>query len=119
MQVWEVLQRRRPGEDWEVAGAIKAGDVEMALLLARETHFRHGEATDYAVRGKGQAEVHEAGDTTGIGGVIDRAYRRSEGYAGVGARLKKVHKQMAERGLVIDKVRPPAHRPRDEEDAHA
>ncbi|HEX9890672.1 MAG TPA: hypothetical protein VGB28_01250 [Actinomycetota bacterium] len=119
MRAWDVLQRRRPGEEWEHVGAVKAGDLEMALLLARETHFRHGEATDYAVRRRGDTEIHPAGDTTGIGGVIDRAYRRSEGYAGVGARLKKVHKLMAERGLVIDKARPPAHRARDGEDLHA
>lgn len=115
MQAWDVLQRRRPGEDWEHVGAVKAGDLEMALLLARETHFRHGEATEYAVRRRGEAEIHQAEDTTGIGGVIDRAYRRSEGYAGVGARLKTVHKLMAQRGLVIDKPRPPGHRDRDEE----
>ena len=113
MRVWEVLQRSRTGE-WEVAGAVKAGDLEMAMLLARETHFRHGEADAYALRAKGSDEIHEATDTVGIGGIIDRSYRRSEGYAGVGARLKQVHRAMAERGLVIDRPRPPTHRPREE-----
>jgi|ERR671918_1846242 1,2-phenylacetyl-CoA epoxidase PaaB subunit len=119
MQVWEVLQRRRPDDEWEVAGGVKASDVEMALLLARETHFRHKESDRYAVRRLGGAEVHEPKDTTGIGGVIDRIYRRSEGYAGVGARHKKVHKEMERRGLVVDRPRPPRHRARHGEDAHA
>jgi hypothetical protein len=46
--------------------------------------------------------------------VIDRAYRRSEGYAGVGAKLKKVHALMKQRGLVIDRPRPPVGRARED-----
>jgi 1,2-phenylacetyl-CoA epoxidase PaaB subunit len=112
--VWDVLQRRKPDAEWEVAGGIKAPDLDMALLLARETHFRHKEAPSFAVRLRGTDEVHPAPDVTGIGGVIDRAYRRSEGYAGVGAKLKKVHAMMKERGMVIDRPRPPATRGRAE-----
>lgn len=116
--VWDVLQRRTPDADWEVAGGIEAPDLEMAMLLARETHFRHKEAPAFAVRLRGTEEVHPALDLTGIGGVIDRAYRRSEGYAGVGAKLKKVHALMKERGLAIDRPRPPATRGRAAEVAH-
>jgi len=118
VDVWEVLQKDREGE-WIVAGGVKAGDVGMALLLARETHFRHKEAESYAVRRLGDEAIHEQQDTTGIGGVIDRMYRRSEGYAGVGAKHKAVHKIMKEKGRVIDRPRPPQHRSRDEEGAHA
>jgi 1,2-phenylacetyl-CoA epoxidase PaaB subunit len=116
--VWDVLQRRKPDADWEVAGGIKAPDLDMALLLARETHFRHKEAPAFAVRLRGSDEVHPAPDVSGIGGVIDRAYRRSEGYAGVGAKLKKVHAMMKERGLAIDHPRPPATRGRAAEAVH-
>jgi 1,2-phenylacetyl-CoA epoxidase PaaB subunit len=116
--VWDVLQRRKPDADWEVAGGIKAPDLEMAMLLARETHFRHKEAPAFAIRLRGTDEVHPAPDVTGMGGVIDRAYRRSEGYAGVGAKLKKVHALMKDRGLVIDRPRPPATRGRETEAAH-
>ncbi len=105
-----MLSRRRPGEEWEVVGGVKAPDLEVAMLLARETHFRRGEGDTYAVRRRGGADVHECPDPTGIGGVIDRVYRRSDGYVGVGAKLKRVHEQMARRGLVIDRPRPPAHR---------
>ena len=116
--VWDVLQRRKPDAEWEVAGGVKAPDLDMALLLARETHFRHKEASSFAVRLRGTEEVHAAPDVTGIGGVIDRAYRRSEGYAGVGAKLKKVHAMMKERGLAIDRPRPPATRGRAAEAIH-
>jgi hypothetical protein len=120
ISVWDVLQRRKAGGEWEVAGAIKAPDLEMAMLLARETHFRHKEAPEFGVRLRGTDDVHPAPDVTGIGGVIDRAYRRSEGYVGVGAKLKEVHALMRERGLVIDRPRPPVRRGRDEEaPAHA
>jgi 1,2-phenylacetyl-CoA epoxidase PaaB subunit len=117
MLVWDVLSRRRSADEWQQVGAVNAPDLQMAMHLARETHFRHGEAGDYAIRRRGEEEIHPCPDPTGIGGVIDRAYRRSEGYAGVGAKLKRVHQQMAERGLVIDGARPGVRRT-EEEVAH-
>jgi hypothetical protein len=120
--IWDVLQRRKPDAEWDVAGGIKAPDREMAMMLARETHFRHKEAPEYAIRLRGTNEIIPCPDPTGIGGVIDRAYRRSEGYAGVGAKLKRVHALMKDRGLVIDRPRPPvgrAARGAEEEVAHA
>jgi 1,2-phenylacetyl-CoA epoxidase PaaB subunit len=119
MRIWDVLARRREGEPWEVAGSINAPDLELALMLARETHFRHGEGTTYAVRRRGSDEVHEAPDTAGIGGVVGKEYRRQDGYVGVGAKLKRVQALMAERGLVIDRPRPRRHRARQAEGAGA
>jgi 1,2-phenylacetyl-CoA epoxidase PaaB subunit len=106
MQVFDVLSRRKEGDDWRVVGAVNAPDLGMAMLLARETHFRHGEGETYALRRRGDQELHECPDPTGIGGVIDRSYRRQSGYVGVGAKLKKVHALFEERGLVIDGPRP-------------
>jgi hypothetical protein len=48
-------------------------------------------------------------DPTALGGVIDRSYRRQDGYVGVGAKLKRVREDLARRGLVIAGRRPPAH----------
>jgi 1,2-phenylacetyl-CoA epoxidase PaaB subunit len=110
VHVWDVLARRREGDDWQVSGSVNAPDLEMAMLLVRETHFRHGEGKTYAIRRRGEEEIHERVDPTGIGGVIDRAYRRQDGYVGVGAKLRKVHELMAERGMVIDRPRPAARR---------
>jgi 1,2-phenylacetyl-CoA epoxidase PaaB subunit len=117
VHVWDVLSRRRDGDEWQVAGSVNAPDRDMAMLLVRETHFRHGEGATYAVRRRGDEEIHECPDPTGIGGVIDRAYRRQDGYVGVGAKLRRVHEEMASRGLVIDRPRPPSRRVRREETA--
>ena len=106
MHIFDVLSRRKEGEDWRVAGSVNAPDLDMAMLLARETHFRHGEGDTYAVRRRGEEELHVCPDPTGIGGITDRSYRRQTGYVGVGAKLKKVHALLAERGMVIDGPRP-------------
>lgn len=101
-----MLSRKKEGADWTPAGSVNAPDLAMAMMLARETHFRHGEGETYALRRRGDTEIHECPDPTGIGGLIDRSYRRQTGYVGVGAKLKKVHAVMEERGLVIDGPRP-------------
>jgi hypothetical protein len=118
VEVFDVLTRRSEEQDWRVAGSVNAPDLDMAMLLARETHFRHGEGDTYALRRRGQDEVHECPDPTGIGGVIDRSYRRQTGYVGVGAKLKEVHRELAARGLVIEGTRPPVGRARAEGVAH-
>lgn len=113
MFVWDVLGKRSADDDLVVVGGVKAPDVEMALILARETHFRHKEGVAYAVRRRGETEIHQAGyDAEVIGGLTDHSYRRQEAYAGVGAKLKRISKAMAERGLVIDRPRPPVGRAR-------
>ena len=91
MAVWDVLGRRTEHDEFVVVGGVKAPDASIALLLARETHFRHKEGVAYAVRRRGNHEVlvgpYDAGV---IGGVTDRSYRRQEAYAGVGGKLKRV-----------------------------
>jgi hypothetical protein len=109
VEVWDVLGKRTEGDEFVVVGGVKAPDVDMALLLARETHFRHKEGVEYAVRRRGSGEIHLGpyrGDL--LGGVTDRSYRRQQAYAGVGAKLKRVAERMAERGLRIDRPRPPS-----------
>jgi 1,2-phenylacetyl-CoA epoxidase PaaB subunit len=111
MPVWDVFGKRTARDEWTLVGGIKAPDVEMALVLARETHFRHKEGVAYAVRRRGEKELHAGSyDPELIGGVTDRSYRRQEAYAGVGAKHKRISKLMAERGLVIDRPRPPVGR---------
>ena len=50
-----MLGKRTAADEWTLVGGVKAPDVEMALLLARETHFRHKEGVAYAVRRRGDA----------------------------------------------------------------
>jgi len=107
--VWEVLGKRKEDDDFVVVGGVKAPDADLALLLARETHFRHKEGVEYAVRRRGEEELHP-GRYRGedLGGLTDRSYRTQQAYAGVGAKLKKVAHGVAERGLRIDRPRPPS-----------
>jgi Phenylacetic acid degradation B len=115
MEVWDVLGKRTDHDEFVVVGGVTAPDADMALMLARETHFRHKEGVAYAVRrrGDGAGEVvvgSYAADQ--LGGVTDRSYRRQEAYAGVGGKLKRVARELAERGLRIDLPRPPVGRGR-------
>jgi 1,2-phenylacetyl-CoA epoxidase PaaB subunit len=117
--VWDVLGKRTANAEYEVAGGVKAPDVEMALLLARETHFRHKEGVAYAVRRRGERTLHEGPWTADeLGGVTDRSYRRQEAYAGVGGRLKKLSERFASEGVRIDAARPPAHRAAPPREGH-
>jgi 1,2-phenylacetyl-CoA epoxidase PaaB subunit len=122
VEVWDVLGRRRPDDELELVGGVTAPDAEMALILAKETHFRHKEGVQYAVRRRGSDELHLGpyeGDI--LGGVTDHSYRRQEAYAGVGGKLKRVSEDMARRRLRVEAPRPPVGRARrtdHEEDPH-
>jgi 1,2-phenylacetyl-CoA epoxidase PaaB subunit len=109
--VWDVYGKRTARDDWVQVGGIKAPDSEMALVLARETHFRHKEGVAYAVKRRGDSQLIEGQwPAEQLGGLTDRAYRRQEGYVGVGRKLKRVREELARRGLVIEGVRPTAGR---------
>jgi len=116
MDVWDVLGKRTADDDFVVVGGVKAPDAGMALVLARETHFRHKEGVAYAVRRRGDTELHVGSDPADtLGGVTDHSYRRQEAYAGVGGKLKRVSREMAERGVVVQRARPPVGRVRPAE----
>jgi 1,2-phenylacetyl-CoA epoxidase PaaB subunit len=109
--IWDVFGKRKPDDEFEWAGSIKASDLEMALVLARETHFRHKEGVAYAVRRHGEQELHAGPYPADVlGGVTDRSYRRQEAYVGVGGKHRRVSEMLAKRGLVIDRPRPPVGR---------
>ena len=113
MEVFDVLGKRTGRDEWTLVGVVKAPDSEMALLLARETHFRHKEGVSYAVRRRGDDAIQEGSyPDDQLGGVTDHSYRRQEAYTGVGAKHKRVAKEMADRGLRIDRPRPAAGRTR-------
>src|SRR5205823_12774291 len=102
---------RTADDEFVVVGGVKAADPDMALLLARETHFRHKEGVAYAVRRRGSEELVEGlYRPDELGGVTDRSYRRQEAYAGVGAKLKRIQAEMAKRGVVVLGPRPPVRR---------
>jgi hypothetical protein len=107
MPIWEIYGKRTDEDPFVWAGSLKAPDVEMALILARETHFRHKEGVAYAVKRRHDDRFHVGPyDGEVLGGLSDRSYRRQEGYAGVGAKLKRIARDVARRGLVGDHPRP-------------
>jgi 1,2-phenylacetyl-CoA epoxidase PaaB subunit len=122
MDVWDVFGKRNAGDEWSLVGGLKApDDPHMALLLARESFFRHKEGVAFAVRKRGavsQDLIVDPEPAEMIGGLTDRSYRRQEAYAGVGARLRRVSEQLADRGVSIDRPRPPDQRIRGDHGDH-
>ena len=106
--MFEVFQRRTHDDPLVQAGSILAPDREMALLLVRETHFRHGEGAECWVAARG--DLHPVARPETMGGVLDKSYRRQDGYVGVGAKHKRVSEALAARGLVVEAARPGARR---------
>jgi len=104
MDVWEVFSRRTNDDPLVHVGSVSAPDIELALVLARETFFRHGEGVDCWVGRRG--DLHRVAHPETLGGVGDKSYRRPDGYTGVGAKLKRVHSELAARGVAIDRPRP-------------
>jgi 1,2-phenylacetyl-CoA epoxidase PaaB subunit len=109
--VWDVFGKRTADDEWTLVGGITAPDLDMALVMARETHFRHKEGVAYAVRRRGEAELCVGEyDPSVLGGVTDHSYRRQEAYAGVGGRMRKAAERLAAEGRAIDRPRPSGHR---------
>jgi len=90
--------------------------VDRVVAVAATTHGVRDALLVPEVGLPGQHERHlgigglDAAET--LGGVTDHSYRRQEAYAGVGGKLKRVSKEMADRGVAIDAERPPVGRTR-------
>lgn len=80
MATWEVFGRRRFDSALEHVGTLHAADEQAALLLARETHFRHEEGVDYGVVRSDQ--FHRLEDPTLLERRTDISYRLQTGYSG-------------------------------------
>lgn len=106
MEVWDVFSRRTNDDPLLHVGSIKAPDLEMALVLAREAFFRHGEGVDCWVARR--ADLHRVTSPDTLGGLIDKNYRRSDGYAGIGAKHRRMREDIAARGLRVEGERPGA-----------
>jgi ring-1,2-phenylacetyl-CoA epoxidase subunit PaaB len=108
MDVWEVFSRRTADDPLTHVGSIKAPDLDVALLLARETFFRHGEGVDCWVARR--ADLHRSFSPETLGGVTDKSYRRPDGYVGIGQKHKRMREQIAKLGIAIKGERPPSAR---------
>ena len=96
MATFEVFGRRRWEDALEHVGTLVAADEAAALLLARETHFRHGEGVDYAVVRR--EDVHRLKDPTILDHTIDMSYRRQDGYTGFREKRERARVAARERG---------------------
>jgi phenylacetate-CoA oxygenase PaaH subunit len=80
MSTYEVFGRRKWDAPLEHVGTVHAADHDTALLVARETHFRHQEGVDYAVVRSDQ--LHRLEDPTLLERRTDISYRLQAGYSG-------------------------------------
>lgn len=101
---WEVHGRRKEGADWEHVGYVHAPDVEMALLLAKESFFRHGEGVDLAVARDG--EPVPLGDPDLLAFHTDKTYKLQRGYTGLGDKRRRAVARARAAGAVREHRRP-------------
>ena len=101
---WEVLGRRRPGDGWEPVGVVHAPDTEMALLLAKESFFRHGEGVDLAVTRDG--ELVPLGDPDLLTFATDKSYKLQRGYTGLGRKRRLAQDRARAAGDIREHQRP-------------
>jgi phenylacetate-CoA oxygenase PaaH subunit len=80
MSTYEVFGRRKWEDALEHVGTVHAPDHRTALLLVRETHFRHNEGVDYAV--VRSDHIHRLEDPSLLERTVDISYRTQSGYSG-------------------------------------
>jgi 1,2-phenylacetyl-CoA epoxidase PaaB subunit len=91
---WRVLARRTPTDALAEVGQLHAPDARLALLLARDCFFRHGEGVDYAVT-DGEA-MHACPDAAVLEFATDKSYKLQSGYTGLGAKRREVTERIAQ-----------------------
>jgi ring-1,2-phenylacetyl-CoA epoxidase subunit PaaB len=96
MAIYEIFGRRKWDDPLSHVGAVHAPDPETALLLARETHFRHGEGVDFAVVRR--EDLHHLADHDLIEHTVDQSYRRQEGYSGFREKRERAREAAGARG---------------------
>jgi phenylacetate-CoA oxygenase PaaH subunit len=104
MATWEVFGRRKWDAPLEHVGTLHAEDRDGALLLARETHFRHNEGVDYAVVRSDQ--LHRVEDPTLLERHTDISYRLQAGYSGFREKREAARQAADERGRGELRARP-------------
>lgn len=112
MPDFEVFGRRRWEDPLEHVGTIHAPDAETALLLARETHFRHGEGVEYAVVER--VHLHRLPDPSLLEHTVDMSYRRQDGYSGFREKRARAREAARQRGRGALQQRPVPGRPHPE-----
>jgi 1,2-phenylacetyl-CoA epoxidase PaaB subunit len=76
----------------------------MALLLAKESFFRHGEGVDFAV--VRLDDLHVFGRPELLEFATDKSYKLQSGYTGMGEKRRHAIEMARKAGTTIDKPRP-------------
>lgn len=109
MADFHVFGRRREGDDLAHAGMVKAADLDAALLLVRETHFRHEEGIEYAV--VPSEHLHLVPDPSLLEHEIDMSYRQNHGFTPFGPKRARARAAAEARGRGRLRHRPVPGRP--------
>lgn len=104
MATFEVFGRRKFDDPLTHVGTIHAADPDAALLLARETHFRHREGVDFAV--VATDDIHRLADPTLLERQVDDSYRQQAGYSGFRSKREAARAAADARGLGAVRDRP-------------
>jgi 1,2-phenylacetyl-CoA epoxidase PaaB subunit len=96
MPTYEVFGRRKWEDNLEHAGTVHAPDAETALLLVRETHFRHAEGVEYAVCATD--DLHVMRDPSLLEHTVDMSYRMQNGYSGFREKRERARQAARDRG---------------------
>lgn len=96
MATYEVFGRRRDGDPLVHSGQVHAADLAAALLLVRETHFRHEEGVEYAV--VPTEHVHVLPDPSLLEHDIDMSYRQNHGFEPFGPKREAARSRAEDRG---------------------
>lgn len=96
MATFEVFGRRKQGDSLVHVGQVHAADLDAALLLVRETHFRHEEGMEYAVTPS--EHLHVLSDPSLLEHDIDMGYRQNHGFTAFGPKRERARSAAEARG---------------------
>jgi len=96
MATFEVLGRRKHSDPLVHAGQVHAADLDAALMLVRETHFRHEEGVEYAV--VPSEHLHVLPDPSLLEHDVDMSYRQNHGFTPFGPKRERARAAAEARG---------------------
>jgi ring-1,2-phenylacetyl-CoA epoxidase subunit PaaB len=109
MTTFEVFGRRKHGDPLVHAGQVHAADLDAALLLVRETHFRHEEGVEFALAPS--EHLHLLPDPSLLEHDIDMSYRQNSGFTPFGPKREQARRSAEARGRGDVRRRPVPGRP--------
>lgn len=104
MARFEVFGRRKQGDDLTHVGQVHAHDIDAAMVLVRETHFRHEEGIEFALVPSDC--IHLVADASILEHEIDMGYRQNHGFGPFGPKREKAREKAEAHGRGALRRRP-------------